>query len=181
MNNDYTESDIITLSEVEAIRQNPGMFIGVTDNPNHLLYEALDNALDEANNGFADVILVAIDNKNSIFTVADNGRGIPFGQNKIVEITSKLYSGGKFKKGDKNYKAAIGMHGVGLVAVNALSEWLEVLIYRDNKKVFYRFENFKVVKNTVEDFDCSKKPCSTCIKFKPLKKFLIAIKLILSH
>ena len=169
--NDYTESDIITLSEVEAIRQNPGMFIGATDNPNHLLYEALDNALDEANNGFADVILVAIDNKNSIFTIADNGRGIPFGQNKIVEITSKLYSGGKFKKGDKNYKAAIGMHGVGLVAVNALSEWLEVLIYRDNKKVFYRFENFKVVKNTVEDFDCSKKPCSTCIKFKPLKKF----------
>ena len=171
MSDNYTEADIITLSEVEAIRQNPGMFIGVTDNPNHLLYEALDNALDEANNGFADVILVAIDNKNSIFTVADNGRGIPFGQNKIVEITSKLYSGGKFKKGLKNYKAAIGMHGVGLVAVNALSEWMEVLIYRDNKKVFYRFENFKVVKNTIEDFDSSKRPCSTCIKFKPLKKF----------
>jgi len=167
----YSESDIITLTEVEAIRQNPGMFIGSTENPNHLLYEALDNALDEANNGFADLILVSVDNKNSVFTVADNGRGIPFGDNKIVEITSKLYSGGKFKKGTKNYKAAIGMHGVGLVAVNALSEWLEVIVYRDNKKVYYRFENFKVVKNTIEDFDCSKKPCSTCIKFKPLKKY----------
>lgn len=171
MSDNYTESDIITLSEVEAIRQNPGMFIGSTENPNHLLYEALDNALDEANNGYADLILVSVDNKNSVFTVADNGRGIPFGDNKIVEITSKLYSGGKFKKGSKNYKAAIGMHGVGLVAVNALSEWMEIVVYRDNKKVYYKFENFKVVKNTIEDFDCSKKPCSTCIKFKPLKKF----------
>ena len=171
MSDNYTENDIVTLSEVEAIRQNPGMFIGSTENPNHLLYEILDNALDEANNGFCDRILVSIDNKNSIYTVVDNGRGIPFGQNKIVEITSRLYSGGTFNKGSKNYKAAIGMHGVGLVAVNALSEWMEVVVYRDNKKVFYRFENFKVVKNTIEDFDSTKRPCSTCIKFKPLKKY----------
>ena len=173
MSEQYSEKDIITLSEVESIRQNPGMFIGSADNPNHLLYEALDNALDEANAGFADLILVSIDNKNSIFTIADNGRGIPFGQNKIVEITTKLFSGGKFKKGEtsSSYKAAIGMHGVGLVAVNALSEWMEVLVYRDNKKVFYRFENSKVVSHTEEDFDCTKKPCSTCIKFKPISKY----------
>lgn len=149
------------------------MFIGSTDNPNHLLYEALDNALDEANAGFADLILVSIDNKNSIFTVADNGRGIPFKNDKIVEITTKLFSGGKFRKGESStsYKAAIGMHGVGLVAVNALSEWMEVLVYRENKKVFYRFEDSKVVKHTEEDFDSSKRPCSTCIKFKPIKKY----------
>jgi len=173
MSEQYSEKDIITLSEVESIRQNPGMFIGSTDNPNHLLYEALDNALDEANAGFADLILVSIDNKNSIFTVADNGRGIPFKNDKIVEITTKLFSGGKFRKGESStsYKAAIGMHGVGLVAVNALSEWMEVLVYRENKKVFYRFEDSKVVKHTEEDFDSSKRPCSTCIKFKPIKKY----------
>jgi len=175
----YTEKDIITLSEVESIRQNPGMYIGSTINPNHLLYEALDNALDEANAGYADLILVSIDNKNSIFTVADNGRGIPFGDDTIVRITSKLFTGGKFKKGESSnsYKAAIGMHGVGLVAVNALSEWMEVLVFRDNKKVFYRFEDCKVIKHTVEDFDCSKRPCSTCIKFKPIAKYFESVEM----
>ena len=175
----YTEKDIITLTEVESIRQNPGMYIGSTVNPNHLLYEALDNALDEANAGYADLILVSVDNKNSIFTIADNGRGIPFKDDTIIKITTKLFTGGKFKKGEtsSSYKAAIGMHGVGLVAVNALSEWMEVLVYRDNKKVYYRFEDCKVVKHTEEDFDCSKKPCSTCIKFKPIQKYFESTKI----
>lgn len=178
-NGQYTEKDIITLTEVESIRQNPGMYIGSTVNPNHLLYEALDNALDEANAGYADLILVSVDNKNSIFTIADNGRGIPFKDDTIIKITTKLFTGGKFKKGEtsSSYKAAIGMHGVGLVAVNALSEWMEVLVYRDNKKVYYRFEDCKVVKHTEEDFDCSKKPCSTCIKFKPIQKYFESIKI----
>lgn len=179
MSEQYTEKDIITLSEIESIRQNPGMYIGSTVRPNHLLYEALDNALDEANAGYADLILVAIDNKNCIYTVADNGRGIPFKDDTIVKITTKLFTGGKFKKSEtsNSYKAAIGMHGVGLVAVNALSEWMEVTVYRDNKKVYYRFEDCKVVKHTEEDYDSNKKPCSTLIKFKPYTQYFEDVKM----
>lgn len=177
-NNQYTEKDIKTLSEIEHVRKNADMYIGVTDTPTHLLYEVLDNALDEANAGYANRILVSIDNKEHIFTIVDNGRGIPFKNNVIVNIATKLFTGGKFKKGEDSnaYKTAIGLHGIGLVAVTALSDWVEFLVYRDNKKVLYRFEDCKVVKHIVEDFDSSKKPCSTCIKFRPSEKYFESLK-----
>ena len=171
--NTYTASDIKTLSEIEHIRQNAGMYIGLTATPNHLLYEVLDNALDEANAGYASLILVAIDNKSGITTIADNGRGIPFENDTIPTIATKLFSGGKFNKTSEAspYGTAIGLHGIGLVAVTALSEWVEITVYRDNKKVYYKFIDCKVSEHTIEDFDSSKRPCSTCVRFKPDKKY----------
>lgn len=173
MNSSYSEKDIVTLSEIENIRQNSGMYIGATDTPTHLLFEVLDNSLDEATAGFADLILVSLDTKSGIYTVADNGRGIPFKNNTLVQIATKMFTGGKFKKGEnsQSYKIASGLHGIGLVAVTALCDWVEFIIYRDNKKAYFRFEDCKLVKEEVTDFDCTKKPCSTCIKFKPSKKY----------
>jgi len=169
----YTDADITTLSEIEHIRQNAGMYIGLTSNPNHLVYEVLDNALDEANEKHASLILVSIDSKTGICTIADNGRGIPFTNNTIPTIVTKLFSGGKFKKENKDsaYRTAIGLHGVGLVAVAALSDFVEVTVYRDNKKVYYEFVDCKVSKHTIEDFDTAKRPCATCIRFKPTPKY----------
>lgn len=179
MSNNYTASDIKTLSEIEHIRQNAGMYIGLTTTPNHLLYEVLDNALDEANAGYASLVLVAIDNESGITTIADNGRGIPFENNTIPTIATKLFSGGKFNKTSESspYGTAIGLHGIGLVAVTALSEWVEIVVYRDNKKVYYKFVDCKVVDEKIEDFDSSKRPCSTCVKFKPDAKYFESIKM----
>lgn len=179
MSNNYTASDIKTLSEIEHIRQNAGMYIGLTTTPNHLLYEVLDNALDEANAGYANLVLVAIDNETGITTIADNGRGIPFENNTIPTIATKLFSGGKFNKTSESspYGTAIGLHGIGLVAVTALSEWVEIVVYRDNKKVYYKFVDCKVVDEKIEDFDSSKRPCSTCVKFKPDAKYFESIKM----
>lgn len=179
MSNNYTASDIKTLSEIEHIRQNAGMYIGLTTTPNHLLYEVLDNALDEANAGYANLVLVAIDNESGITTIADNGRGIPFENNTIPTIATKLFSGGKFNKTSESspYGTAIGLHGIGLVAVTALSEWVEITVYRDNKKVYYKFVDCKVVDEKIEDFDSSKRPCSTCVKFKPDAKYFESIKM----
>ena len=179
MSNNYTASDIKTLSEIEHIRQNAGMYIGLTTTPNHLLYEVLDNALDEANAGYASLVLVAIDNETGITTIADNGRGIPFENNTIPTIATKLFSGGKFNKTSESspYGTAIGLHGIGLVAVTALSEWVEIVVYRDNKKVYYKFVDCKVVDEKIEDFDSSKRPCSTCVKFKPDAKYFESIKM----
>jgi DNA gyrase/topoisomerase IV subunit B len=177
-NNTYTENDIKTLSEIEHVRQNADMYIGVTDTPTHLLYEVLDNALDEANAGHATLIMVSVDTKTNTYMVADNGRGIPFKNNKIVDIATKLFTGGKFEKGEnaKAYKTAIGLHGIGLLAVTALSDWVEITVFRDGKKVYYRFEDCKVVDHKEIDFDMTKKPCSTCIKFKPSEKYFESLK-----
>ena len=179
MSNNYTASDIKTLSEIEHIRQNAGMYIGLTTTPNHLLYEVLDNALDEANANYASLVLVAIDNNSGITTIADNGRGIPFENNTIPTIATKLFSGGKFNKTSESspYGTAIGLHGIGLVAVTALSEWVEITVYRDNKKVYYKFVDCKVVEEKIEDFDSSKRPCATCVKFKPDAKYFESIKM----
>lgn len=182
MSNNYTSSDIKTLSEIEHIRQNAGMYIGLTTTPNHLLYEVLDNALDEANAGYANLILVAINNETGITTIADNGRGIPFENNTIPMIATKLFSGGKFNKTSESspYGTAIGLHGIGLVAVTALSEWADITVYRDGKKAYYKFVDCKVVEEKIEDFDCSKKPCSTCVRFKPDAKYFESIKMELN-
>ena len=111
----YTSKDIKELSQLEHLRQNASMYIGGTENPTHLLYEVLDNALDEANAKFANLVLVKLDQENGIYTVADNGRGSPFDNGALVKIATKMFSGGKFKKGEGSaYGTAIGLHGIGM-------------------------------------------------------------------
>jgi DNA gyrase subunit B len=169
----YTEKDIQVLSELQHIRKNTGMYIGETINPNHLLYEVLDNSLDEANAKHASLVGIFIDTKEKTCTISDNGRGIPFTGDVIQTIATKLFSGGKFKKGEEGsaYGIAAGLHGIGLVAVTALSVWVEFIIYRDNKKAIFRFEDATLVKKEIVDFDSAKKPFSTQVSFKPDKKY----------
>lgn len=173
----YNASSITTLTEIEHIRKNSGMYIGMTTNPNHLLYEVLDNSLDEANMKYASLILVSIDTKTNVCTIADNGRGIPFENGMIPHLAMKLFSGGKFNKisDDSAYDIATGLHGVGLVAVNALCEWMEIVVYRDNKKVSYKFVDCKVAEEKIEDFNSANRPCSTCVRFKPDARYFESI------
>jgi DNA gyrase/topoisomerase IV subunit B len=177
----YDHKNIKTLSEIEHVQTNPGMYIGEVDKPNHLIYEVLDNALDEANAKHASLIGVFIDNVKNIFTVSDNGRGIPIGDNTIPRVATKLFSGGKFSKGSEGsaYGIAAGLHGIGLVAIAALSDWLEITVYRDDKRAFYRFENSVLVKEEIVDFTDTK-PFSTQISFKPSKKYFESIKMDVS-
>jgi DNA gyrase/topoisomerase IV subunit B len=169
---DYTHESIQVLEQLDHIRKHPGMYIGDTTCPNHLIYELLDNSLDEAQGGYSDIIGVQIDSKKHTVTVADNGRGIPFENDTIPTIATQLFSGGKFAKGESGvYKIASGLHGIGIVAVTALSDFMEVEVYRDDKHVFYRFEDAEVAKHTEEDFDSAKRPFATQIKFKPSKKY----------
>jgi DNA gyrase/topoisomerase IV subunit B len=169
----YDERHIQTLSELQHIRQNRGMYIGDTERPNHLLYEVLDNSLDEASAKHASLIGVFIDPKEHICTVSDNGRGIPFTGNVIETIATKLFSGGKFKKGevDSAYGIAAGLHGIGLVAVTALSDWVEFIIYRDNKKAIFKFEDAKLKNKEIIDYPSDKRPFASQVSFRPSKKY----------
>ena len=169
----YTHDDIQVLSELEHIRLNPNMYIGDTTYPNHLFYEVLDNALDEANAGHATLIGVFINTKKNEVTISDNGRGIPITGNTVKTIATKLFSGGKFKKGNESsaYGIAAGLHGIGLVAVTSLADYMEVIVYRDNKKASYRFEDGKFISEIIIDFDSSKRPFSTSVCFRPSKKY----------
>lgn len=171
--NAYTDKNIQVLTEIEHLRLNPGLYIGETDKPNHLIYEVLDNSLDEANAKHASLIGVFIDQKEHTCIISDNGRGIPITGDVINTIATKMFSGGKFKKGQDGsaYGIAAGLHGIGLVAVTALSDWIEFIVYRDNKKAFFRFENAILKKKEIIDFPSDKKPFSTQVSFKPAKKY----------
>lgn len=170
---EYTHKSIKALKDIEHIRSKSGMYIGVKDNPNHLLYELLDNSIDEAQGGFANIIAIQIDTAPNEVAITDNGRGIPFENDTIPLLATKLFTGGKFDKGeDEVYKIATGLHGIGIVAVNALSDFMEINVYRDRKKAFYRFEDAVLVKEEISPLKKGEKtPFSTSIKFKPSKKY----------
>src|ERR687885_143226 len=154
---DYTARDITVLEGIQAIRHRPGMYIGATSTSGlvHLLWEALDNAVDEAVAGFGAQIWVEVD-QAGVVTVRDEGRGMPFdlmnyGGKKLPAATVLLtvpHSGGKF--GEGAYKTAGGLHGVGATVINALSEWLELDIWRDGQHFCQRFEKGRPTPHSVE-------------------------------
>jgi len=170
MTKSYSAKDIRVLKEVEHIQLSPGMYVGDTSTPVHLIEEALDNALDEALAGYAKIIAVVIDTKKNRFQVLDDGRGIPISNDTPIVVSSKLFSGAKFQDKKTAYEISSGLHGVGLVAVNALSSEYIVEIYRNKQHAVYKFKNSKLKSKTIKGFR-GEAPYSTSVEFIPNKKY----------
>ena len=172
MNTEYGASQIQILEGLEAVRVRPGMYIGSISSRglHHLVYEIVDNSVDEALAGFCTEIEVSINEDNSI-TVKDNGRGIPVDIQKKAGIPALevvftiLHAGGKF--GGGGYKTSGGLHGVGASVVNALSTWLDVKVYRDGKVYHMRFERGKVVEKIEVIGECDPQKTGTEVRFLP--------------
>ncbi len=175
MNSKYDASQIQILEGLEAVRKRPGMYIGSTSEKglHHLVYEIVDNAVDEALAGFCSVIDVTVNKDNSIL-VKDNGRGVPVGIHPKAGISSLevvytiLHAGGKF--GGGGYKVSGGLHGVGASVVNALSEWMEVKVYQDGKIHMQRYERGKVAYPVKIVGDCPLEKTGTDVCFLPDKE-----------
>ena len=169
---EYGADQIQILEGLEAVRKRPGMYIGSTSarGLHHLVYEIVDNAVDEALAGYCDTIDVTINQDNSI-TVIDNGRGIPVGINHkagipAVEVVfTILHAGGKF--GGGGYKVSGGLHGVGASVVNALSDWLEVEICQEGKVYRQRYEKGKTIYTLKVVGECDPEKTGTKVTFKP--------------
>lgn len=171
MSNEYGANQIQILEGLEAVRKRPGMYIGTTSarGLHHLVYEIVDNAVDEALAGYCDEICVVINEDNTI-SVLDNGRGIPIeihpkaGIPAVEVVFTILHAGGKF--GNGGYKVSGGLHGVGASVVNALSEWLEVTIYKDGYEYRQRYERGKSNGTLQKIGECGEKE-GTLVTFKP--------------
>ena len=170
-NNEYNDASIQVLEGLEAVRKRPGMYIGSTDSRglHHLVYEIVDNAVDEALSGYGDTITVTIQKDNSI-TISDSGRGMPVGMHAsgiptVEVIFTVLHAGGKFGQG--GYKTSGGLHGVGASVVNALSKWLEVRIVRDGVEYKERFENGGKPVGTLKKVGKTKQKNGTIVTFLP--------------
>ncbi len=171
-NGNYGGDQIQILEGLEAVRKRPGMYIGSTSSRglHHLVYEIVDNSVDEALAGFCDTIDVQINSDNSI-TVKDNGRGIPVsinsktGRPAVEVVFTVLHAGGKF--GGGAYKVSGGLHGVGASVVNALSVWLEVKVYNGGKIYFQRYERGKIMNDLKVIGDCDPEFTGTEVTFLP--------------
>ncbi len=170
----YNASSIQVLEGLEAVRKRPGMYIGTTSSRglHHLVWEIVDNAIDEALAGYCTHIEVTINEDDSI-TVKDDGRGIPTeihpktGKSTVETVYTVLHAGGKFGEGG-GYKVSGGLHGVGASVVNALSDWLEVKVYRDGNVYYQRFFNGGHVEEPLKIIDkCEKDRTGTTVTFKP--------------
>lgn len=175
----YTAKDIELLSELEGIRKRPGMYIGPTNSVglHHILWEIVDNAVDEATNGYGNKITVTVHKDGSV-QVDDEGRGLPVDMHEATHmpavqlIFTTLHSGGKFS--NKNYSTSAGLHGVGATATNALSEWLDVTVYRNGGIYHIRFHNGGELETPLERIGDTKKHGSS-IRFMPDSKIFSTV------
>jgi len=170
MANKYDEHAIKILEGLEAVRKRPGMYIGSTDKRglHHLIWEIVDNSIDEVINGYGNKIKITLHKDHSV-SVQDEGRGVPTGMHESGKSTPEviytiLHAGGKFEEG--GYKVSGGLHGVGASVVNALSKWMEVTIRRDKKEYFIRFENGGHVVTPLQEVGSSNKT-GTTVRFLP--------------